>query len=54
MRHTEKHELGEEIFETVKAQLHASGRTMRKGTIIYATLIAATSSTKITQGEAGS
>ena len=41
----EKHELGEQIFETVKAHLSARGMTMRQGTIIDATLIAAPSST---------
>jgi len=42
----EKHELGEQIFETVKAHLSARGMTMRQGTIVDATLIAAPSSTK--------
>ena len=41
----EKHELGERIFETVKAHLSSGGMTMRQGTIIDATLIAAPSST---------
>ena len=42
----EKHDLGEQIFETVKAHLSARGMTMRQGTIVDATLIAAPSSTK--------
>ena len=41
----EKHDLGEQIFETVKAHLSARGMTMRQGTIVDATLIAAPSST---------
>ena len=41
----EQHELGEQIFETVKAHLSARGMTMRQGTIVDATLIAAPSST---------
>jgi IS5 family transposase len=41
----EKHELGEQIFATVKAHLSARGMTMRQGTIVNATLIAAPSST---------
>jgi IS5 family transposase len=42
----EKHGLGEQIFDTVKAHLSARGMTMRQGTIVDATLIAAPSSTK--------
>jgi transposase, IS5 family len=42
----EKHELGDQIFETVKAYLKDRGMEMRQGTIIDATLIAAPSSTK--------
>jgi IS5 family transposase len=42
----EKHSLGEQIFETVKAHLKANGMAMKQGTIIDATLIAAPSSTK--------
>jgi IS5 family transposase len=41
----EKHNLGEQIFETVKAHLKAKGMAMKQGTIIDATLIAAPSST---------
>jgi IS5 family transposase len=37
----EKHGLGEQIFDTVKALLAARGVTMRQGTIVDATLIAA-------------
>jgi len=47
----EKHELGEQIFETVKAHLSARGMTMRQGTIVDATLIAAPSSTKNKEGK---
>ena len=42
----EKHELGQQIFEVVKAHLKANGMAMKHGTIIDATLIAAPSSTK--------
>ena len=42
----EKHDLGEQIFEIVKAHLSARGMTMRQGTIVDATLIAAPSSSK--------
>ena len=42
----EKHELGEQIFEKVQAHLSARGMTMRQGTIVDASLIAAPSSTK--------
>jgi transposase, IS5 family len=47
----EKHNLGEQIFETVKAHLKANGMAMKQGTIIDATLIAALSSTKNEKGE---
>ncbi|MEX1317183.1 MAG: IS5 family transposase, partial [Synechococcaceae cyanobacterium] len=47
----EKHELGEQIFETVKAHLKDRGMAMQQGTIIDATLIAAPSSTKNKAGE---
>ena len=47
----EKHGLGEQFFETVKAHLHARGMTMRQGTIVDATLIAAPSSTKNKEGK---
>ncbi|KMM17079.1 IS5 family transposase [Synechococcus sp. GFB01] len=47
----EKHELGEQIFGTVKAHLSARGMTMRQGTIVDATLIAAPSSTKNKEGK---
>jgi IS5 family transposase len=47
----EKHRLGEQIFETVKAHLSSRGMTMRQGTIVDATLIAAPSSTKNKAGE---
>jgi len=42
----ERHNLGEQIFETVRAHLKANGMAMKQGTIIDATLIAAPSSTK--------
>jgi IS5 family transposase len=42
----EKHDLGEQIFEAVKAHPKANGMAMKQGTIIDATLIAAPSSTK--------
>jgi IS5 family transposase len=47
----EKHELGEQIFETVKTHLSARIMTMRQGTIVDATLIAAPSSTKNKEGK---
>ena len=47
----ETHELGERIFETVKAHLNARGMAMRQGTIVDATLIAAPSSTKNKAGK---
>ena len=42
----EKHDLGKQIFETVKRHLNANGMAMKQGTIVDATLIAAPSSTK--------
>jgi IS5 family transposase len=47
----EKHDLGRQIFETVKGHLKANGMAMKQGTIIDATLIAAPSSTKNKKGE---
>ena len=47
----EKHNLGKQIFEAVKAHLKANGMAMKQGTIIDATLIAAPSSIKNKQGE---
>jgi IS5 family transposase len=47
----EKHNLGDQIFGTVKAHLKARGMSMKQGTIIDATLIAAPSSTKNKAGE---
>jgi IS5 family transposase len=47
----EKHALGEQIFKVVKAHLSARGMTMRQGTIVDATLIAAPSSTKNKEGK---
>ena len=42
----EKHDLGQKVFETVKAHLKQRGMAMKQGTIIDATLISAPSSTK--------
>jgi IS5 family transposase len=42
----EKHNLGEQIFQGVKAHLQANGMAMKQCTIIDATLVAAPSSTK--------
>jgi IS5 family transposase len=47
----EKHDLGDQIFEAVKAHLKANGMAMKQGTIIDATLIAAPSPTKNEKGE---
>ncbi len=47
----EKHDLGVAIFEAVKAHLSERGMTMRQGTIVDATLIAAPSSTKNKAGQ---
>jgi len=55
----EKHDLGKQIhcfaedfaYETVKTHLSARGMTMRQGTIVDATLIAAPSSTKNKAGK---
>jgi IS5 family transposase len=46
----EKHNLGKQIFETVKAHVKANGMAMKQGTIIDATLIAAPSSTRTRRG----
>ena len=50
----EKHELGEQIFEIVKAHLSARGMMMRQGTIVDATLIAAPQFDAEQRGEARS
>ena len=47
----EKNDLGGQIFETVNTHLSARGMTMRQGTIVDATLIAAPSSTKNKDGK---
>ena len=47
----EKHDLGQQIFKTVKAHLKQRGMAMKQGTIINATLISAPSSTKNKTGE---
>jgi len=49
----ENHDLGQQIFETVKAHLKQRGMAMKQGTIIDATLISAPSSTKEQGREAG-
>jgi IS5 family transposase len=47
----EKHGLGEQIFETVNAQLSHRGMTMSQGTIVDATLLAVPSSTTNNEGK---
>ena len=47
----EKHKLDDQIIQTVKANLSALGMTMRQGTIVDATLMAAPSSTKNKAGK---
>lgn len=47
----EKHSLGEQIFEKFNAHLRGRGMGMKQGTIIYATFIAATSSTMTKNGK---
>jgi transposase, IS5 family len=47
----ERHDLGKQIFEAVKTHLKDQGMSMKQGTIIDATLIAAPSSTKNKKGE---
>jgi IS5 family transposase len=47
----EQNNLGEEIFEAVKAHLKANGKAIKQGTIVDATIIAAPSSTKNKAGE---
>lgn len=47
----EKHGLGEQIFNRVEAHLSEKGMSMRQGTIVDATLIAAPSSTKNKKGK---
>ena len=42
----QQNDLGEQIFEAVKEHLKANGMAMKQGTIIDATIIAASSSTK--------
>ena len=42
----ERHDLGQQIFEVVKAHLKVNGMAMKQGTIVDATLIAAPTSTK--------
>ena len=47
----EKHDLGQQIFETVKADLKQRGMAMKQGKLIDATLISAPSYTKNKTGE---
>ncbi len=47
----EKHGLSEQVFETVNAHLSVKGMTMRQGTIVDATLIAAPSSNMNKEGK---
>jgi len=47
----ETHDLGEQIFESVKAHHSERGITTRQGTIVDATLIAATSLSKNKEGK---
>jgi transposase, IS5 family len=47
----EKQDLGQQIFETVKAHLKQRGMAMKQGKLIDATLISAPSSTKNKTGE---
>lgn len=47
----EKHDLGQPIFETVNAHLCRHGMTMRQGTNVDVTLIAAPGSTKNNEGK---
>ena len=43
----EKHDLGQQIFELVKAHLKANGIAMKQGTIIDATLVERPSATRM-------
>jgi IS5 family transposase len=47
----EKHDLGAQVFEIVKAHLCGRGMTIRQGTIIDTSLIAAPNSTKNKEGK---
>jgi IS5 family transposase len=47
----QKHNLGEQVIETVTAEISARGMKMRLGTIVDAILIAARSSTKNNEGK---
>jgi IS5 family transposase len=47
----ERHQLSEVVLKTVYVHLHNQGFTLRKGTIVDATIIAAPSSTKNEAGE---
>ena len=47
----ERHDLGRQIFETVKGHLQAKGLMLRQGTIVDATIVSAPSSTKNSTGE---
>jgi IS5 family transposase len=47
----ERHSLAQKIFDTVKAHLQTAGLSLRQGTIVDATIIAAPRSTKNSRGE---
>ena len=47
----EAHELGPQILQVINAKLAACGLLLRSGTVVYATLIAAPSTTKNSTGE---
>ena len=47
----EKHSLGEQLFEAINAHLAEQGHSLRRGTIVDASIVAAPSSTKNAKGE---
>jgi IS5 family transposase len=47
----ERHDLGRQLFETIRQYLQATGLMLRQGTIVDATIISAASSTKNSTGE---
>jgi IS5 family transposase len=47
----ERHDLAQQVFETIKGQLQAKGLMLRQGTIVDATIVSAASSTKSSTGE---
>ena len=50
----ERHGLGEGLFEAINAHLADEGHSLRRGTIVDASIVAAPSSTKNRKGRAGS